>query len=57
MNLSAAMCMQRKNVKTALQSFIAAVDVQPTLIISMEALMMLMILDANCRKSGLSVPS
>ena len=46
------MCIQKKNVKTALQDFIAVAVVLQTHIIFMAQLMMLMISDVKCREKG-----
>ena len=46
------MCIQKKNVKTALQDFTAVAVVLQTHIIFMAQLMMLMISDVKCREKG-----
>ena len=48
----AAVYIQKKNVKTALQDFTAVAVVLQTHIIFMAQLMMLMISDVKCREKG-----
>ncbi len=55
MNLNSAMFMQKKNVRIVSLSFIAAAVVLQMHINFMVRLPMLMILDAKCRESVLSV--